>query len=90
VPSKLRSIIFQDLSKLESKFTQFFGRIHQTMNRFDILSSSLPHHPLLNKKKKTIVILLAMIAWKESIIQKTRYIFGFHWMTNTYLKSGVC
>jgi len=64
----LRSIFCQHLSKFESKFTQFFGRIHQTIRRCAILSSSLPHRPLLNKKKKTIITLLAMIAWKESII----------------------
>jgi len=52
---QMYEVFFQHLSKLESNLTQCFERIYQAMKGFVILSSNLPHQPLWNKSKKTIL-----------------------------------
>jgi len=75
------SIFLQCLFKLKLKYTQYLP---------DNLSSYewnrdpfVPTLSLTLTKKNTILTLPAMIPWKESVIEESRQIFGFHWMTNT-------
>jgi len=57
LPSNLRNIFLQRLVSLELNFISTFRGIYQATNGLEILPSYLPHRPLLNKKKKTILTL---------------------------------
>ena len=61
LPSNLQSVFLQYLSNFELKFKKYFPKIYPAMNGFAILLPNLLRRPLLNKKKKTILILSVII-----------------------------
>jgi len=80
---KFTKYIFQHPSKLKSKFTLCFRRIHQTMNRFEISSSNLPHHAFTEQEKEDCSDLTCNDSLKRENNSETRHIFELNWMTNT-------